>query len=188
MENKRLQWAKEELERYIKNADRDWQDAVECAKIALTAIKELDKKTLQLYDSMWFLVELLDRLQKGRPLTPIEDKDFFDQKGMVQEDPRYLKEMELKSNLQCKRMLGLFRKEHLNGIVDYTDTNRVRGIDLEHPDIDFYSNEATEWVDRLFPITMPYFPMNEVRYKVFFKDNEPKYIITPNNKRVDIYK
>lgn len=177
-------WARREIE--IFSREQDGYGCM-CAESALKAFLSL---CVDGHSGFSFGVTkgLLERLMGGLPLKPIEDKDFFDQNGMVQEDPRYLKEMELKSNLQCKRMLGLFRKEHLNGIVDYTDTNRVRGIDLEHPDIDFYSNEATEWVDRLFPITMPYFPMNEVRYKVFFKDNEPKYIITPNNKRVDIYK
>ena len=115
---------------------------------------------------MSFASALLRRLMAALPLTPIEDKDFFigDPK---QECEEYLKERELKSDLQCPRMSSLFRKEDLNGNVTYNDVNRVVYHDIENEDNTW--GASTKIIDELFPITMPYYP-SEKKYHVYVQE------------------
>ena len=144
--------------------------------------------------SFSFTRDILDRLMRGEPLTPITDDDFKDENIIYSTDD--LSSMGLKSEIQCSRMSSLFRKETIDGEVTYHDLDRAYCIDIEKPS-ETFSCSATDIVDELFPIKMPYLPKRE-KYKVYvqtFLTNKKNggldtrgiiYIITPDGKRIDI--
>ena len=127
---------------------------------------------------------ILIRLLNDLPLTPITDDDFLDQEGIVQEDPRYLKEQGLKSSLDCKRVCSVFRKETIDGKVTYHDVDRVVCYDEEDPKkIPFISSVGSRLVDKMFPITIPYYPPVE-KYIVMLKDDKPIWVKTPEGEKI----
>ena len=127
---------------------------------------------------------LLTRLLADLPLTPITDDDFLDQDGLVQEDPRYLKEQGLKSSLGCKRLCSVFREETLDGKVTYNDVDRVVCYDEEDPKkIPFSSFVGSRLVDKMFPITMPYYPTIQ-KYIVMLKDDKPIWVKAPDGEKI----
>ena len=164
-----------------------------CYKSALKAYKSLveDEHSGM---SFSFTRDILERLMRNEPLTPITDDDFKD--GTCIYCAEDLKEMGLKSEIQCNRMSSLFRKETITGEVTYNDLNRAYCINIENPS-DTFSSSADNIVDELFPIKMPYLP-ERGEYKVYVqtfltnKDNGDFdtrgviYLITPDGKRVDI--
>ena len=164
-----------------------------CYKSALKAYKSLleDEHSGM---SFSFTRNILDRLMRGEPLTPITDDDF--KGGSLIYDADDLASMRLKSEIQCPRMSSLFRKETIDGKVTYHDLDRAYCIDIEKPS-ETFSCSATDIVDELFPIKMPYLPKRE-KYKVYvqtFLTNKKNgdldtrgiiYLITPDGKRIDI--
>jgi len=110
--------------------------------------------------------DILDRLIDGMPLSPITEKDFEEQIAGVnlpEENPKWLTKMGLKSSIQCSRMPHLFREESLDGKITYTDVDRVVCYE-EGKRTPFYCGMATRFVDKLFPITLPYDGID--KYKV----------------------
>jgi len=105
-------------------------------------------------------IAILRRLLDRKPLSPITDEDFFEgQEDRTQKSPIYLEENKLKSDLQCPRYTALFRKEYLDGRVEYQDVDRCIGIN-QH-DLDFYSGFYEKCCEDVIPpITMPYAPSN----------------------------
>lgn len=106
---------------------------------------------------------LLNRLIKCHPLSPITEDDFkAAPHGPSHEwevEPNVLEDKHLKSSMQCPRMFSLFREEGLDGSVAYSDVNRVVCTDNRgHAWVD---GEATRMVDRMFPITLPYYPADK---------------------------
>lgn len=194
------EWAEQECRLACKkenpNFDFDSDDfdyGCNCYKSALKAYKSLleDEHSGM---SFSFTRNILDRLMRGEPLTPIIDDDFKD--GHIIYDTDDLASMRLKSEIQCPRMSSLFRKETIDGKVTYHDLDRAYCIDIEKPS-ETFSCSATDIVDELFPIKMPYLPKRE-KYKVYvqtFITNKKNgdldtrgiiYLITPDGKRIDI--
>ena len=194
------EWAEQECRLACKkenpNFDFDSDDfdyGCSCYKSALKVYKSLleDEHSGM---SFSFTRDILDRLMRGEPLTPITDDDFKD--GHIIYDTDDLASMRLKSEIQCPRMSSLFRKETIDGEVTYHDLDRAYCIDIEKPS-ETFSCSATDIVDELFPIKMPYLPKRE-KYKVYvqtFLTNKKNgdldtrgiiYLITPDGKRIDI--
>ena len=150
--------------------------------------------------SFGFTKNILKRLLDALPLTPIKDEDFFFENNGEREickleSPEYLKERGLKSEIQCPRMSSLFRCETLDGKVSYHDIDRAYFIDIENPSDTFGSN--FDFLDEMFPITMPYSPSKE-KYKIYvqtfltdkkngdFDTRGIIYMITPSGKRIEL--
>lgn len=193
-------WAKQECilacKRENPNFDFDGDDfdyGCSCYKSALKAYKSLveDEHSGM---SFSFTRDILERLMRHEPLTPITDDDF--KGGNCIYSDKDLQEMGLKSEIQCPRMSSLFRKETIDGEVTYNDVNRAYCIDIEKPS-DTFSSSADNIVDELFPIKMPYLP-EKGKYKVYvqtfltdkkngdFDTRGVIYLITPDGKRIDI--
>ena len=172
--------AKREVELFKKKQDIYGQM---CADSALRAFISMANDNHSGF-SWNITTHLLTRLLNDLPLTPIVDEDFLDQEGITQEDPRYLKEQGLKSHLSCNRMCSVFRKETLDGKVAYHDVDRVVCYDEEDPKkIPFISYVGSELVDKMFPITMPYYPPVE-KYIVMLKDDKPIWVKTPEGEKI----
>lgn len=174
----------------------DFDYGCSCYKSALKAYKSLceDEHSRTSFN---FTRQILERLMRGNPLTPITDEDFFIARpeGPI-ENSEYLAEQGLKSDIQCPRMTSLFRRETLDGKVSYRDIDRAYCINIENPSDTYYSAE-TRVVDEFFPITMPYMPENG-KYKIYcqtfltdrkngdYDTHAILYFITPDGKRVDV--
>lgn len=148
--------------------------------------------------------ELLNRLIKGQPLSPITEEDFQAAlHGPSHEwgvEPNVLEDKRLKSSVQCPRMFSLFREEDLDGNVAYSDVNRAVYVDQRGNG--WKSGEITRMVDRMFPITMPYYPADKpfvvhggdyCRERDADKSEEHlgnfrhyDYLITPDGKRIEL--
>ena len=203
------EWAEKEIEIACKKENPNWDGksfdyGCACYQSALKAYKSLCEDDHSGF-SFGLTKNILIRLMNGLPLKPITDEDFTSVEPAVWESPEYLKEHGLKSNLQCPRMFSLFREETLDGKITYSDVERVIFHDANGDDW-WNSGAATRVVDKMFPITMPYFP-NKEKYKVYGEsfcivDGEDKttenvgtynlvkiyYIITPDNERIEINK
>lgn len=193
-------WAEQECRLACKkenpNFDFDSDDfdyGCSCYKSALKAYKSLveDEHSGM---SFSFTRDILERLMRHEPLTPITDDDF--KGGNCIYSDKDLQEMGLKSEIQCPRMSSLFRKETIDGEVTYNDLDRAYCIYIEKPS-DTFSSSADNIVDELFPIKMPYLP-EKGKYKVYvqtfltdkkngdFDTRGVIYLITPDGKRIDI--
>ena len=194
------EWAEQECRLACKqenpNFDFDSDDfdyGCSCYKSALKAYKSLAEDEHSGM-SFSFTRDILDRLMRGEPLTPITDDDFKDENIIYDTDD--LASMGLKSEIQCSRMSSLFRKETIDGEVTYNDLDRAYCIDMEKPS-DTFSSNTDKIVDELFPIKMPYLP-EKGKYKVYvqtfltdkkngdFDTRGAIYLITPDGKRIDI--
>lgn len=194
------EWAKREVEIACKKENPNWDGkcfdyGCACYQSALKAFNSLCEDGHSGM-SFAFTKNILIRLMEGNPLTPITDNDFFiGNENMPGESEDYLKEMGLKSSLQCPRKTSLFRKETLDGKVSYTDVDRVVVIDKNGH---VWSNGmATSIVNAMFPIVMPYTPSNE-RYKIYGeeflldKNNGDYdhvaylYVITPTGEKIEL--
>lgn len=171
--------AKREVELFKKKQDIYGQM---CADSALRAFMSMANDNHSGFS--WNITSsILIRLLNDLPLTPIVDEDFLDQEGITQEDPRYLKEQGLKSHLYCNRLCSVFRNETIDGKVSYTDVDRVICYDEEHPGVSFTCGIGTKLVDKMFPITMPYYP-TVTKYIVMFKDEKPIWVKTPDGEKI----
>lgn len=171
--------AKREIELFKEKQDMYGQM---CADSAFRAFMSMAKDSHSGFS--WDVTAgILIRLLNGLPLTPITDDDFLDQEGLIQEDPKYLKECGLKSSLACKRLCSIFRNETLDGKVSYTDVDRVVCYDEENPRVSFTCGTGTKLVDKMFPITMPYYP-TLTKYIVIFKDEKPIWVKMPDGEKI----
>ena len=199
-------WAKKEVELFKEKQD-DYGKL--CADSALDAFLSLMTDNHSGF-SIKITQNLLNRLINGQPLQPIEDKDFFvndKDYSFLSESEEQLKKVGLKSSLQCPRMSSLFRNEKLDGTVIYDDVERTIFIDTydENNPSTWHSGGADKIVDKLFPITMPYYPSTK-QYKVYGKSmyidengndktkEHPgtvnktiyEYLITPKGERIEL--
>ena len=175
--------AKKEIELFKKKQDMYGQM---CADSAFRAFMSMANDSHSGFS--WDVTSgILIRLLYDLPLTPITDEDFLDQDGLVQESPDYLKERGLKSSLECNRLCSVFRKETLDGKVSYTDVDRVMCYDEEYPGVSFTCGIGTKLVDKMFPITMPYYP-TVTKYIVMFKDEKPIWVKTPDGEKIPVDK
>lgn len=194
------EWAEQECRLACKkenpNFDFDSDDfdyGCSCYKSALKAYKSLAEDGHSGM-SFSFTRNILERLMRNEPLTPITDDDFKGEDSICSD--KDLASRGLKSEIQCPRMSSLFRKETIDGEVIYNDLDRVYCIDIEKPS-DTFSSNTDKIVDELFPIKMPYLP-EKGKYKVYvqtfltdkkngdFDTRGVIYLITPDGKRIDI--
>ena len=194
-------WAEQECRLACKkenpNFDFDSDDfdyGCSCYKSALKAYKSLAEDGHSGM-SFSFTRDILERLMRHEPLTPITDDDFEGGNCLYPDD--HLASLGLKSEIQCPRMSSLFRKETVDGKVTYCDVNRAYSINVETPSDTFSCGRETNIVDEMFPIKMPYLPEKE-EYKVYiqtfladkkngdFDTQGILYLITPEGKRIDI--
>lgn len=134
---------------------------------------------------------ILDRLIKRQPLTPIEDtEDVWTEKFWKRKDDQ-------NRLYQCNRMTCFWKHVYPDGTIIYNDNERVCGVNINNPGCTYYSRLATRIVDDLYPITMPYCPPNRP-YKVYmeeflfdkrngdFDTVHIHYIRTPEGDKVDV--
>ena len=193
-------WAEQECRLACKrenpNFDFDGDDfdyGCSCYKSALKAYKSLVEDEHS-GASFSFTRDILERLMRHEPLTPITDDDFKGEDSICSD--KNLASRGLKSEIQCPRMSSLFREETIDGEVTYNDLHRACCIDIEDPS-NVFSSGIDRVVDELFPIKMPYFP-EKGNYKVYvqtfltdkkngdFDTRGVIYLTTPDGKRIDV--
>lgn len=190
-----IEWAENEiriaLARENEN-DSSYEYIKACHESALKALKSLCGAG---HSGMSISVtrNILDRLIKHQPLTPIEDTEDVwtetEHLGM-REDNRI-------KVYQCKRM-GCFWKEVFpDGTIRYNDYDRAYGANINDPEITYHSGLTTRIVDEMYPIDMPYCPPNRP-YMVYteeflcdarncdFDTVHIHYIQTPEGDKVDV--
>lgn len=188
-----IAWAEREIELLKKQNKPDTEDEFdyigECCNSALKAYKSLlDDGHSGM--SIGVTKEILDRLINDKPLTPIEDTDdTWNKLDFESEYDEYI----------CKRMHGLFKNVYSDGRVEYSDVNRVVGININNPNAVFSSSSTRHIVNELYPITFPYMPPNKP-YKVYTEDflyDENNgdfdtegflYLLTPEGTKVELNK
>ena len=188
---KMTEWAKKEVELFKEKQDDYGKLYADSALKSFLSLVEDGHSGL----SIKITQNLLNRLINGQPLQPIEDKDFVQDPNMPQDSEEYLKENNLKSEIQCPRMPSLFRYEHLDGKIEYHDVNRAYCFNIDNPHIT-YTSHLCKIIDELYPITMPYYPSVN-KYKIAVENRlhdkslgdydliRIAYIIKPNgNKKV----
>lgn len=190
-------WAEREVELAIaaekemaKGTD-DWAYGAACYRSALRTYQCLTSEGHTGY-SIQITKGILNRLIDGKCLTPIEDtpdiwadiSEVFSKNGQGK-------------LYQCKRMGSLFKEVAEDGTVTFNDTNRVYCMYLDSPDVTFTNGFTTRLVNKIFPITMPYFPASN-KFKVVADEFlvDPKngdydtvgylYIMTPDGKKVEL--
>lgn len=144
--------------------------------------------------SMKVTLSILNRLAQNRPLTPIIDIDDVWNYITTSSDTGAV-------IYQCKRMSSLFKYIYPDNTVKYTDNSRCYSIDANDPNNVYQSSIAAKIIDKLFPITMPYFPEEQIRiYQEEFLYDKTNgdfdtigilYALMPENgetRRVDINK
>ena len=190
-------WAEREIELACeserKGAEKpeDAAYGVACYDSALRAYQSLMRDGHSGF-SIQITKSLLNRLIDGKCLTPIEDTpDIWEDVSEMfgKDDPV--------KHYQCKRMSSLFKEVAPDGTVTYSDTNRVQVVNVDEPDIAYTNGFTTRLIDKLAPITMPYFPADK-KFKVVREEflTDPKngdfdtvaylYVITPEGKKVEL--
>ena len=194
-------WAEQECRLACKrenpNFDFDSNDfdyGCSCYKSALKAYKSLIDDNHS-GASFSFTRDILERLMRHEPLTPITDDDF--KGGTLIYSDEDLASMGLKSEIQCTRMSSLFRKETLDGKITYSDVDRAYCVNVENPSDTFSCGMETNIIDEMFPIQMPYLPKRG-RYELYvqtfltdkkngdFDTRSVLYLITPDGKKIYI--
>ena len=162
----------------------------ECYKSALKAYKLLLDDGHSGH-SFPYTVNILQKMCKGFPLTPIEDV------------PEVWTEIEFHANeimtvYQCKRDFSLFKNVYADGTVKYNDNDRIKCVDPftgETFNFGFVSNLINE----KFPITMPYLPEGTYMVSVisFLAEEKEGYdfdtigvssVLTPDKETVPIHR
>lgn len=92
---------------------------------------------------------ILNRLINVQPLTPIEDTDDIWHKV---DDTLGI------ATYQCKRMCSLFKDVYADGTVKYSDNNYYYCVDINNPNCMYTWKTASQIIEEMFPITMPYMP------------------------------
>lgn len=185
------EWAKREVELACNRENPDWDGesfdyGCFCYQSALRAFNEMLKDGHSGFS--WNATRnILERLLRSQPLTPIKESDFDDGMKSVEDDGE---------SIQCPRMSSLFKFTDKSGKVWYHDVERVMCLTDENT-FGFNSSFASRVVDEMFPIEMPYFPPRD-EYKVFVKEFltdaskgdfdtvEMRYIITPSCEKVEV--
>ena len=134
---------------------------------------------------------ILNRLIRHQPLTPIEDaEDVWTEHFGMQEDDRI-------KVYQCKRMGCFWKNVYPDGTIRYQDNDRACGVNMNNPVCTYHSGLATRIVDEMYPIAMPYCPPNQP-YMVYteeflfnprngdFDTVHIHYIRTPEGDKVDV--
>lgn len=166
------EWAEREIAAACKRENPNWDGksfdyGCSCYQSALKAYKSLMEDGHSGF-SFSITRNILKKLLDEIPLSPITDNDFFGDKHKCLESSESLKKRGFKSHIQCPRRSGLFREEDFEGNIKYEDIKRYYCIDAERPSNTFSSSTAN-FIDELYPITMPYIPSSE-RFKVYVRE------------------
>ena len=168
-----LEWAKREVEIACKNENPDRKEGefdygCACYEGALKAFETLCNQGHSGM-SIKLTQHILNRLIDGRPLTPIEDTpDVWNDITELKEDGTV--------EYQCNRMSSLFKKVRVDGSIEYTDVDRVYGVDIHNSDLTYKSGLLTKIINEMFPIKMPYMPASK-SYKFVTTD----FLVDPRN-------
>lgn len=182
------EWAKNEVELAIKKENPDWDGksfdyGIACYQSALKAFNSvLDDEHSG--TSFGFTKSILIRLLDCNPLLPITEDDFPD-------TPYY------ENSYHCTRMPSLFKHVSETGEVSYSDIDRQYCIDVNDNRNTYSSKLASDLIDKLYPITLPYYPSSG-KYKIYtdtflfdakngdFDTEGILYIKTPEGEKRDI--
>ena len=148
-------------ERESENNPSGWSYGCSCYESALKAYESLCNDNHSGY-SWSITTNILKRMCAGLPLSPITESDF------KKEDGGYY--------YQCPRMSSLFRDELPNGEIVYSDVNRYYCFEKNDPNNTFISGGVRDILDKMFPITLPYYPSAN-KYKVCVETS----LINPRN-------
>ena len=188
-----IEWAENEIRIALarENENDSFYECIKaCYESALKAYKSLCGDG---HSGMSIIVtrNILNRLIKHQPLTPIEDaEDVWTEHFGMREDDRI-------KVYQCKRMTCFWKDVYPDGTVRYHDNDRACRVNMNDPEITYHSGLTTRIVDEIFPIAMPYCPPNQP-YKVYteeflfdarngdFDTVYIHYIQTPEGDKVDV--
>jgi len=156
-------WASKEVEiacvrerEVSKTPEEEWDYGCNCYESALKAFLSLTKDGHS-GSSIRYTQYILNRLIDGKPLTPIYDtpdvwSDISDISKLDGEEVNY----------QCKRMSSLFKYQYTDGTIKYKDINSHYCIDIDDNST-YSSGIVQEIIDKMFPITMPYWPIDPIK-------------------------
>ena len=191
-------WARNEVALACKKENPDWDGesfdyGCSCYQSALKAYESLCNDGHSGM-SFGFTKNILIRLMNALPLTPIEDVSenwnqitFLSSEGYTE--------------YQCLRMSALFKRVYKDGRVEFRDLDRAVCVDNNTGST--YHGFGCSIVDKLYPITMPYYPKTADKYKVYTEEFLAKgyegddgdfntlailYIVTPDKEKISIDK
>lgn len=148
-------WAEEEIRIACERergdaAETECDYGVFCYESALRAFRSLVKDGHSGF-SIGITLNILNRLVKGQPLTPIEDTD-----DVWRECGAYLSKPNC-TTYQCRRMSSLFKDVYADGRIEYKDINRFSCRTLDSSAW-WHNGHVSKIASGYFPITMPYIP------------------------------
>lgn len=192
-------WAENEIALACRRENPDWDGesfdyGCSCYQSALKAYKSLMEDGHSGF-SFSMTRDILERLMHGLPLSPITEEDFKDAENTACDYD--LEKLGIVSQKQCPRMSRLFQTIRKDGSVKYDDVNRVVCYDNGDNDCGCHCGFASNLIDEMYPITLPYCPPNgryEVYRETFASDGVSDgydmlavlYVITPNGERVEV--
>lgn len=137
-----------------KTPEGKWDYGCACYESALKAYKCLMEDG---HSGMSFSItrQILNRLMRDQPLTPIEDAEDIWNFICTNEDGS--------KGYQCKRMSSLFKDVYPDGTVKYKDVDRYYVTYAENSNTTWKNGFVMRIVDELFPITMPYIPGEPIK-------------------------
>ena len=163
-----IEYATNEMNRYLATSVNESMKEYDkaCLEAAIDILKMFDDQNhsgFRLNRTLGFVNRLLD----FKPLVDIHDEDFTEKDDMNENEYR------------TPYYSGIWKYvDPKTGEVTYRDIERVRvSIDTDTSN-NLWSNVfVTRIIDKMFPITMPYYPMTSARYIV----HEDDYLINPKN-------
>ena len=169
-ESPMIKWARREVEIVLQQLTQrhsitDYDR--ECYTAALKAFEFLCKQGHSGY-SFTETFKILTRLCNRQPLCYINEDDF-EQEGLgIDNCNREINGPLIgKTSYQCIRMSSLFKHVWEDGKVTYSDHDRILCIDSENINNTFYWGFAAQFVNQMFPITLPYMPMPGKHYRIY---------------------
>lgn len=174
-----IEWAENEVriacerERAAsKTPEGEWDYGCACYESALKAYKCLMEDG---HSGMSFSItrQILNRLMRNQPLTPIEDAEDIWNFICTNEDGS--------KGYQCKRMSSLFKDVYPDGTVKYKDVDRYYVTYAENSNTTWKNGFVMRIIDELFPITMPYIPGEPI--KVVCEE----FLVDPKNGDYDTF-
>ena len=188
-----IAWAEKEIEIACaaeRNTNGEMCDyGIGCYQSALKAFKSLTEDGHSGF-SIGVTKNILSRLIDGKPLTPIVDTPD------IWAEVSYEKDNGVKEH-QCTRMSSLFKDVYPDGSVKYHDVRRTVVTYVDNPGICWSNGCASQIIDELFPITMPYAPYDK-QYVIHAEEClvNPKrgdydtvgylYVVTPEGEKINI--
>lgn len=146
-----VDWARREVEIACKKEapdrkDDEWDYGCACYESALKAYESLMEDGHSGF-SFGITKKILIRLMEEKPLTSITDtsEEWCDLNDKT---------------FQCKRMSSLFKTINEDGSVTYDDITRVVCTHIGAK-TSWYNGFVRDIVNKMYPITMPYFPSSQ---------------------------